>query len=349
MFGGYELGLSTFLRMVVEVGRGDPGTAWGLGLGASHALHLASYFCEQAQDEAFGPDGHFVCPQRAVPTGKASPVPGGYRLSGRWEYASGVPHANWFMAAAMVEDPAQATANWPLAFLVPRADITVLDDWGGDATIGLQATGSNTVVIDDLFLPSHMTDIFDWPVRQLDSDGTPGFRLHGDPLYLGRPLTFFACGLAAPIVGAAWAALDEYESLLHSRPTSFLPRIPRTQSPFFQQWYGEAMGRVESAQALLLAAAEMYTARGRAWAQDGASFDAADDTRIRQVALQAGRLAVSAIDLMFATAGTSAAKRGSRLQRYQRDAAMYRTHMGSQYEVVAQSAALAALGERPTI
>lgn len=347
-FGGYEFGLETFVRLVIEIGRADAGTAWAMSLGAGHAMHLASYFSEQAQAEAFGPDGHFVCPQRALPVGKAVPVEGGYRVSGSWGYASGVVHANWFMGAAAVPPDANGAARMPIAFIVPITQVKVLDDWRAEA-FALQATGSNTVVIDDVFVPAHMTDRFDWPTRTLGEEGTPGFRLHGNPLYLGRPLTYFICELASPIVGAAWGALDEYEALMRGKQTSFPPLMQRAQSPFYQQWFGEAMGRVEAAQALLVAAAQQYTACGRAWAEKHAPFGVAEDTRTRQIGLQAARLACSAVDLMFTTAGTSAVKANSRLARIFRDVSMYRTHVSTQWDVLSQSAALVALGEPITI
>jgi 3-hydroxy-9,10-secoandrosta-1,3,5(10)-triene-9,17-dione monooxygenase len=319
-----------------------------MSLGAGHAMHLASYFSEQAQIEAFGPDGHFVCPQRALPGGKAVPVEGGYRISGSWGYASGVVHANWFMAAAFVAPDANGAAPPPIAFVVPLDLVKVLDDWRADA-FSLEATGSNTVVIEDVFVPAHMTDRFDWPTRSLGDEGTPGYRLHGNPLYLGRPLTYFICELGSSIVGAAWAALDEYEALMRGKQTSFPPLMQRAQSPFYQQWYGEAMGRVESAQALLLAAARQYTDYGRAWAEKRTPFEVAEDTRTRQIGLQAARLACSAVDLMFTTAGTSSVKLNSRLARIFRDVSMFRTHVTAQWDVLSQSAGLVAMGGSLTI
>lgn len=350
MFGGYEMGLDTFLKVVMEVARADPGTAWGMGLSAGHALQLASYFSEQAQAEAFGPDGHFVCPQRALPEGTAIPVDGGYRVSGEFHYASGVPHANWFMGAAMV-----AAAHLPesapkqIGFLVPRKQFEVLNDWGRGSVLGLEATGSNTVVMKDVFVPAHMTDRFDWSTRELGDEGTPGYRLHRNPLYLGRIMTYFGCELSAPIVGAAFGALDEYRATLLARKTSFPPSMLRKESSFYLQWYGEALGLAESARALLLAAAAQYTERGLAWAETRAPFGVAEDTRMRQVALQAGRLAVAAIEKLFTTAGTTAARSDSRLLRYFCDASTYRTHVTSQWEIMSHSAALADIGEPHTM
>jgi len=162
--------------------------------------------------------------------------------------------------------------------------------------------------------------------------GTPGHRLHRNPLYLGRSLTIYYGGLAAPVVGAAFAALDEYEQILRTRPTTVPPKVLRSESPDHQRWFGEAQSLADSALAVLVAAGERYLAAGREWERTGA-FPVAADVRPRGMAQQAARLAADAVDRLFTTAGTSAAKRGSRLQRCFRDVAMYRTHIGAQADL----------------
>ena len=343
IYGGFELDLETFLRVVVEIGRADPGTAWGMGLSAGHALHLAAYFPEKAQIEGFADQGNFICPQRALPSGRADRVEGGYVLNGNWAYASGVPHSNWFMGAANVFDE-QGNAVEPIGFIIPRDQIEILNDWGGDQVLGLQATGSNTIRITEKFIPDHWTSLFDWPRRELGEDGTIGYQLHGNTLYLGRIMTYFGCELAAPMVGAAKGALDEYKRLIEGQKTNFPPLMQRSESHFFQQWYGEAMGMVDAAELLLLGTARRYTAACDAWAADRTPFTHLDDARMRQTALLAGRMACDAIQLMFTTSGTTAARTGSRLLRFFRDASTYRTHVTSQWQVMTHSAGKGALG-----
>jgi alkylation response protein AidB-like acyl-CoA dehydrogenase len=183
-------------------------------------------------------------------------------------------------------------------------------------------------VLDDVLVPAHCAVPYDW--KEYDSDargGSPGFRLHGDPLYIGRILTFFMAELAAPMVGAAFAALDEYEHIAQTRGTSFPPRIPRTESSFVQEWLGEAMGCADSAEALLLAAAARWTEKGRRWAEHGEPFTVADDARIREIVQHAAQEVWRGVELMFRPGGSSAATRGSRLEAIYRDVSMYRTHI----------------------
>lgn len=337
-YGGYQFGVPTFVRVIAEIGRGDPGSAWGLCLAAAHALHVGSFYDEQGQEELFGPDGEFRCAQRAVPHGLAEPVDGGWRVSGRWDYASGITWSTHFMGTVF-------TADSQIVVTVPIEQVTVLDDWGGGRTLGLNATGSNSVVLEDVVVPAHLAVPYDW--KEYDPDahgGSPGFALHGDPLYIGRILTFFMAELTAPMVGAAFAALDEYEDIARTRQTSFPPRMPRTESSFVQEWLGEARGCADAAEALLLAGTARWTEKGRRWAEHSEPFTVADDARIREVVQHAAQEVWRGVELMFRTGGSSAATRGSRLEAIYRDVSMYRTHIGAQYAATATSAARARLG-----
>lgn len=331
-YGGYEFGLDTFFRLITEISHGDPATGWSVCLASDHIFHIASFFSERAQEELFGPDGHFCSPQRAAPTGTAERVRGGYRVSGTWDYCSGITHATHFIATAMGPAPGTDGPPVPLACVLPRGDCTVLDDWGGGATLGLQGTGSNSVRVDDVFVPEHLAEHYDWKAFAMPPDGTPGYRLHRNPLYLGRSLTIYYGGLAAPVVGAAHAALDEYEQILRTRSTTVPPKVLRCESPDYQRWFGEAQSLADSALAVLVAAGEGYLAAGREWERTGA-FPVGADVRPRGMAQQAARLAADAVDRLFSTGGTSAAGRGSRLQRCFRDVAMYRTHIGAQADL----------------
>ena len=87
-----------------------------------------------------------------------------------------------------------------------------------------------------------------------------------------------------------------------------------------------------SAEALLDASARQYMEAGRRW-EEGEPFTVADDSRIRGIAMHAGKLAFDAIDILFRTSGSSGTRRGSRLGRCYRDGSVYRTHIGAQYDL----------------
>lgn len=339
-FGGYEFGLDTFYRVIIEISSADAGIGWNLCLGSAHALQVGAFFPEQAQADLFGPDGHFVGPSRAIPRGSATPVDGGYRVSGRWDYCSGATYSTHVIALALIAD-----SDERVMVAIPRADYEILDDWGGGTTIGLGGTASNTIVAEDVFVPAHLAVRYDWKDFEMPREGTVGFQLHGNPLYLARAMTFFYASLNAVQIGNARAALDEYEAMMTTRPTSFPPPIPRSESVDYQRWYGEAYSLTDTAELAFFGALARFAEKCVAFAERGEPFTTADDGAIRDVMAQCGRLAWQAVDLMFASGGSSAARHGSRLERCFRDAAMFRTHIAAQYEVVFASTGRARLGQ----
>jgi len=154
MFGGYEFDLATFYKVMVEIARGHPGVGWCLGLGASHAFEVASHWPEQAQAELFGPDGHFIAPHRAPPLGTLTPVDGGYIMNGTWDYCSGVPYATHFIGGAFIKREGQPPVH--AHAVVAKGNYTILDDWGGDRVLGMRASGSNSVRVENVFVPARV-------------------------------------------------------------------------------------------------------------------------------------------------------------------------------------------------
>jgi 3-hydroxy-9,10-secoandrosta-1,3,5(10)-triene-9,17-dione monooxygenase len=326
-FGGYEFGMDTFWKVMLAVSEGDPGTGWGLTLGSHHALVVGAYFTEQGQREIFGPAGDFRCPHRPPPMGTADPVDGGYQVSGTWDYCSGIAHATHFMGNAQVTGEDRV-----IAVVIPRERVTVLDDWGDGATLGMNSSGSNSVRAEEVFVPGQCTAPGDW------THGTgpaPGAELHGNPMYCGRIYGVYHAGLVIPVIGAARAALAEYEHIIRTRLTIFQPQIPRYTHPDHQRVYGQALALTDAAEAIVLHAGERYMELGRRWADTGEPFSREDDARLFAMLQQAGQLAARAVEEVFAAASSSAAKRGQRIQRYYRDVSMYRGHIAAQYLNVA--------------
>lgn len=342
-YGGLELGLQTFFRVAAEISRADPGVGWSYELGASHAYQFSSFFGERAQEEAYRATP-FIAASRAFPIqSKAEPVEGGYLLDGRWDYNSGCTYSSHFMPVGPI--PNAAGEPVPHMFILPREDYTIQDDWGQGRTIGLGASSSNSITVDGAFVPEYNVVPFDFKdYVWSEHGGTPGYRLLGNPTYLGRTTTMFIAGLAVTQVGTAYAALDEYEQLM-ARGTSFPPRMPRTESWQYQQWFGHIQQLADSASALLHATVRDMEERGFAWAAGGPEFTPADDIRLRGQAATAARIAVEAVDLAFSTAGsTSAGMAGTRLAKYYQDAGFYKTHIGAQYDVFYGSQGRVGLG-----
>lgn len=330
-YGGLELDLTTYYRVMVEIARGDPGSGWCLTLGSSHALVAGAYFSEEAQREFFA-DGTFCAPHTGVGPGIVlTPTEGGYRASGRLEYASGIPYSGWVFGMALIP---QGENEMPLFVNVAlrRDQVTVLDNWGGDRVLGMRASGSNSFVVEDVFVPERHVVPGNWHEGWNPSESTPGVELHGNPMYLGRAHATYHTSIASVQVGAAKAALDEFEEQMMTRNTVAPPPMPRNQDPHSLRIHGQASVMVDAAEAVLNRVTDDYGAFAERWQRTGEPFDMQKAIRLYAMAQQAGATAAEAVELMFRSAGTSASVPSSRLARYFRDTAMYRGHQSSQRE-----------------
>ncbi|HWX78975.1 MAG TPA: hypothetical protein VNZ02_02705 [Steroidobacteraceae bacterium] len=332
MFNGGGVDCETYIRVILELSRGHPGSGWCYALASSHALVVGAHFEEQVQRELFGSEGDFRAAFAAGPAG----IPtferrdAGYRVSGLWAFASGIPVCTHFLGGAFIPGPDGAPA--PVAFVVPRSSVEVLPDWGGDAAMGMQASGSNSVRLNGVFIPDR--HIIRSPIGLLTTDslstGTPGTRLHGEGLFLGIIFGWFSCEFGAIFTGAARAALEEYERMMRAKPLLFDPQRMRMHDPELQRIFGEALCRADAAEALTLSATRLHVEQCDKWMKERRPITAADTLRVWGTAREGCRAACECVEMLFHSAGASGAKRGDRLQRYFRDVQMYRIHFQSQ-------------------
>lgn len=339
-FGGYEFDLGTFMRVIVEVARGCPGTGWNLCLAAGHAVQLAGLFEEQAQLRALSPDGEFAAPLRPMLTGTADREPGGgWRVEGTWAYCSGAPYSTHALIGVRMRDSGQPVGEG-LA-LLPREGWVMLDDWR-EYAFGMRGSGSNSittvdggyVIPDEFLLHERFQDIK--PGRD-----TPGYRVHGNPLYAGKTDGYLQIELTAVLVGCAYAALDEYERIVREKKSIGPNPVPRYMTAQAQRNWGIAAGKIRAAEDVLMQMSEYY----HRLCEEAVAEDAAErtDTTERHMVIQAStyhavNLTWEAVELLFRASGTSEGGRnGTRMQRYYRDMSAARTNAGLQaVEVFAQ-------------
>jgi 3-hydroxy-9,10-secoandrosta-1,3,5(10)-triene-9,17-dione monooxygenase len=335
MFGGFGTDCETYIRVIMELSQGHPGSGWCYTLASSHALVLGSHFSEEVQRELFGPEGDFRAAYAVGPAGMPSfeRTEGGYIVSGLWPFASGIPVSNHFLGGAVIPDASgRLTA---IAFVVPKESLTVLPDWGGEAAMGMQASGSNTVRLTKVFVPDR--HIIPSPIVRLSTDslpdGTPGTRLHQEGLFLGLIFSWFSCEFGAILTGTARAACEEYERQLRTKPSFADPTRPRMHEPELQRIFGEAICRADAAEALTLAATRLYTQQCDRWMKTRTAITPQDMTKVWGTSREACRAACEAVEMLFHTVGASVARRGDKLQRYFRDVQMYRVHIQSQAQI----------------
>lgn len=324
-YGGYAFDVPTYVRVVREIARGCVSSAWCLGLAMNHALMVGSWWPQEAQDEIFA-GGDFRCASVAAPVGRAGPVDGGWEINGQVAFASGVPYSTFYMGQALLD----AAGDPPplLLFVAPRAEWQMLDDWGD--MLGLKGSGSHSI----RFTGTRIPESWGFPGNMLDVEvggGTPGSRLHGNPMYSGRAVSIFTLSLAAVTVGAAYNALDEYERLMRERKTPLPPFIPRVKDPDYQRWYGRALTHIATAEAATLHAAERHMELCRRNVEDAVPYTFGDDMLLAGIAREAMLMCWRVIDEdLWQTVGASVARDGERTARVFRDMAVAAAHRNLQ-------------------
>jgi alkylation response protein AidB-like acyl-CoA dehydrogenase len=324
-YGGYEMGFSAMLETSFAIGKVCASSAWVCGLYMAHSW-LGGLFPKKAQDEMWAQDPDAFISGSYAPIGKATVVEGGYRLSGRFPFSSGVPGAAWNLCGAMLPVGPEGKPV-PAFTLVPKADYRI--DWDSWRPVGLAGTGSFDVVVENAFVPEHRV------LRFSDATGgtAPGAELNRNPLYRVSLLTEVPFALAMPAVGAAAGSLERFIDENKVRQTHGAvvlggKRIADFQT--IQKRVGEAASRIDACRLL---AQHAVDASERQIRQDGKP-----SMPIRLLGRRAqsfiAQEAKTAIDLIFDAAGGRCLQHGHPLQRAWRDVAAVNHHISLNFDAV---------------
>src|ERR1700738_1081070 len=235
-YGGAQADFPAILDPVRRMAHGCASSAWTIGFFALHNWMLA-LFGERAQEEAFA-TRPFLAPAPLAPTGRGVPDRDGIRLTGRWSWATGVMDGNWIIVGALCGPKDDPAAIYPALALLPISDVAIEDVWHTD---GMRATGSNDVVITDVFVPAHrlvrVSDIY---------KGTaPGAGLHDAPNYRWPMVAALALLAAMPALGSAERAADVYTDRLSQRVLAY-EGVTQKDKPIAQSHLAEARGRLRA-------------------------------------------------------------------------------------------------------
>jgi len=202
-YGGYELDPQHFFKISMAAAEGCMSTSWVLGIIAVHAFQLA-LMDDRAQQDVWGESIHTRVSSSYAPMGKAEPVEGGFKFSGRWGWSSGSHHCSWVLLGGIIPGEGYRT------FLVPRSDYEVVDTWN---VMGLEGTGSNDIVVKDVFVPDYRTH------KQMDGFlmTNPGYEVNDAPLYRVPWGQVFARTVCTPAIGACKEALRLYRELVSGK------------------------------------------------------------------------------------------------------------------------------------
>ncbi|HEV8472623.1 MAG TPA: acyl-CoA dehydrogenase family protein [Methylomirabilota bacterium] len=299
VLGGAEADPVTQLDVIEAVSAIDASAGWCLMVGATTLALPGVFLADDAVKTVFA-DGRI--PRAAgcyMPTGQAIETAGGYRISGRWAFASGIRHAAWVSGNARVLRDGRPTTERRV-FVVPAGEVEVHDNW---QVAGLRGTGSCDFSLRDRFVP----EAFTWDHEH----ATPQ---RGGALYrLGWP-AFVANEHAAFALGVARRAVEAVLDVAASKTRGVSPTV-LAERPAFQRFVGAAEIRMRAARAL---AVEVNAA---AWAIVGAGerLTPRQQSELRSASIHVNEVCLDVVTGAFRYAGGSAIYDSSVLQRCYRD------------------------------
>jgi 3-hydroxy-9,10-secoandrosta-1,3,5(10)-triene-9,17-dione monooxygenase len=337
--GGAELDYVALVDLGAEIARGDASVAWVVTNLASHHWMLAMW-PQAAQDLLWGADPDVLIASSFVfPAGKAERVAGGYKLSGRWPFSSGVDCSTWNMLAGQVRTEDGGAPEHRI-FLVPESDYQMLDTWHAS---GLAGTASHDVVIEEAFVAEEMTV----SVAGLKGGPTPGAAANPSPLYRIPVFALFPHILTGPALGNAEAVLQDFTAAMRGRVSNY-SGASLAQFQTMQMRIAEAGTRLDAARLTMRAACLEAAEEAGA----GIVPDMDRKLAIRRDAAFAVGLCTEAVDILYRAAGARALYTKDSLQRRFRDAHAVAAHISFNFDVAGPAWGRIALGleaDNPTL
>jgi alkylation response protein AidB-like acyl-CoA dehydrogenase len=242
-YGGDEADPLTFFEAMQVLGGADASTAWCIGQGSGGSM-AAAYLAPEVARRIFGDASAVVASGPSPVRAKAIAVPGGYRVTGHWSYASGSRHATWMGGHAIVCEadgsPRMGPNGKPLearTMLFPRASASFEDVW---QVMGLKGTGTDNYSVADVFVPEEQSF-----TRESAAD-----RREAGPLYRFSIFSMFGVGFAGVALGIARVTLDEFIALA-GKKTPAQWQVTLRDNASIQSMVGLAEARLQSGRALV--------------------------------------------------------------------------------------------------
>jgi 3-hydroxy-9,10-secoandrosta-1,3,5(10)-triene-9,17-dione monooxygenase len=312
-FGGLEADPLTFYAAVRLIASACGSTGWVASVLGVHPWHLG-LFTPEAQQEVWGADQATRISSSYAPTGRAVRTHGGHLVSGRWSFSSGCDHATWVFLGQVVTDEENRPVDFR-TFLLPRADYAIEDVWD---TVGLRGTGSNDVVVSEVFVPEHRSLSF----IDVSKLVVPGQQLNGGPLYRLPYGSVFPYSITTPVIGMATGAYEAHVAYTRERVRVAYAGQKAAQDPHAQVRVAEAAAEIDGAWLAL----ERNFTELMGYASAGQPIPVDVRLRVRRDQVRGTGQAIRAVDKLFENSGGRALKSGTPIQRFWRDAHAGRVH-----------------------
>jgi len=326
-FGGMELPFVAVVDIVSELARGCPSTAWNVGnLGCHH--WILGYYEPETQHELWdaNPDV-LIASSIALAAGRGRKAPGGFEVSGRWPFSSGVDNSGWNMLAVTIYEDEKAV-DWRLC-LVPKRDYKVIDTW---YAMGMVGTGSKDIEVKEVFVPERRALALARCRGGLDH---PGAALNKGDLFKVPIVASAGHPLSATALGTAEGA---YEHVLNSFKTRVGTYTGAKVSDFqaVQVKLARARCLIDSARYLMRESALMF--------QNHDQLDLEAKLRLRAQNAFAVSQSREAVETLWSFYGANAIYTRDPLQRYLRDVQAASQHFSFNFDIAGAAFGNVALG-----
>jgi alkylation response protein AidB-like acyl-CoA dehydrogenase len=307
-YGGLEVSIPTMVRVLEELAVGDGSIAWIVGIANGTSI-IAAHMQEDVARSFFVPRA--VAGGAQAPFGRAVRVDGGWRVSGRWGFASGCTHCTMLVGGCLINADGEAGPPEYRLAVFSIEEVEVVDTWH---VSGLRGTGSRDMQVNDVFVPD----------GRMLSLMNPTPRIDG-PTYRYPPLGFLALTISPIPLGIARRAIDELIALAEGKTPMGIGSKLRERSL--------TQHEIARAEAILRSArAWMYEVMDELWekAVSGDEITPHDRAMVRMACAHAALESLRAVEIAYTLGGGSSIYEGSVLQRCLRDA-----HAATQHVMLA--------------
>lgn len=334
-FGGYQTSVRTYIDVMAEVGRGCGSTSWVASL-INVCAWLASLFPERAQTDIWGTNPDAWIAGSLAPNGTTVPVDGGWRVTGRWPWASGSMHAQWAACGIHMKNEQGEMVNLGLS-LMPIGELTIEDTW---FMAGMKGTGSNTIVAKDVFVPEHR--FLPYPPA---FGGTYRTEHTDEVVYRAAFVPITVLILAPSQLGVAQSALEHAIGRAKTRGITHTNFATQAESSGFQMQIAEAAMKIDTAFLHARRAADDLDRD----AQESRLMDLTARARVRMDTALAAKYCREAVEVLVAAHGTSSLADSNRMQRLWRDVHTASHHAITEWQINLEVYGKALLGIEPNI
>jgi alkylation response protein AidB-like acyl-CoA dehydrogenase len=334
--GGAECDPRTQIETIEIISSADGAAGWNLMIGIENMGFLGAALSLETARKLYADEGLIVS-GALNPLGRATPVSGGYRVSGRWPFGSGCHNAGWFWGQCIVMDgdePAKAEGGGAVLreTLIPKSEFEILDTWH---VSGLRGSGSHDVEATDVFVPEeHVTNVMGSGM-QLRETGT---------LFRFPPFNRLAYNKIGVATGIARAAIDHFVKLASEK-------LPRGSRKLLRDKVSVQLGVAEAEAQLRSARAFVFEAVDEVWRIVEAGDPPSDEKRmlVHLACSHACTASIRAVEIVCTAAGTTANFSDCPLDRCLRDVRVVPQHImvSPQWNEVAGRVLLGLPGDSP--